>query len=96
MAVTVTNILVGSTNRIFDVEATADADTGSGNVAHGLAETPLEVVLTPLLAAARISDWILTTRDGTNVAVGKTTTVGSGAAGAQVRVHASLPHSIVR
>jgi|SRR3990172_6829098 len=87
MAVTVTNVshALSSATKVFEVEATADADT-TATIAHGLAEVPRDVFVTPLLAAARLSLWIVTTIDATNVVLGKATTAGSGGAGAQARV----------
>ncbi len=95
MAVSITTVLAGVNAHVAEVEASADADT-SATIPHGLSAAPDFVALVPLQAAARTSDWIATTIDGTNIVVEKTTGAGSGAAGAQLRVVASLPHSIVR
>ena len=95
MAVTITNVLAGTHTKIADVEATADADT-TATIPHGLGAIPLDVQITWLVAAAAISLWRATTIDATNVVLTKATTMGSGAAGQQVRVRASLPHSIIR
>lgn len=94
MAVTITTVLAGADTFIFDVEATADGDTGTGAVAHGLGTAPLMVTLTPLLAAARVSDWIVSAVDATSVTLAKTTAAGGGATGNQVRCVVRRPHSI--
>lgn len=95
MAVTVTPVLAGANLHVADVEATADADT-TATVPHGLGSAPAQVSLVALAAEARISDWIVTTIDATNVVLTKTTTAGSGAVGQQVRVSAAIPHSLFR
>lgn len=96
MAVNLTTVLAGSTTNITDVEATADADT-TATIPHGLGAVPLVVILTPLLAVAEtLSDWAATTINATNVVCTKQTDVGSGAAGAQLRVISMLPHTIIR
>lgn len=96
MAVTVTTVLAGVYTFIADVEATADGDTDTGNVAHGLPAAPQDVALCPLLQAeAGVSLWAVTTIDATNLVLTKSTGAGSGGAGNQVRVVASLPHSLV-
>lgn len=93
-AVTVTNILAGVDALIADVEATADADT-TATIPHGLGGTPQDISYIPLLQApAAVSAWAATTIDGTNVVLTKGTGVGSGSAGAQVRVTIKRPHSI--
>lgn len=96
MAVTVTVVHTGPNLYIADVEATADADAGSGVLAHGINTQPLEVTLTPLSAAARLSEWILGVLTATDVSALKTAAVGSGAPGNQVRIIVRRPHSIVR
>lgn len=94
-AVTVTPVVAGVTLHISDVIATADADT-TATVPHGLAAAPSVVILTPLLQApAGLSLWAATTINATNVICTKSTAVGSGNAGAQLRVIAMLPHSII-
>lgn len=95
MAVTLTTVLAGTDKRIVDVEATADADT-TATIPHSLAATPLEALITWLLAAAAISLWRATTIDGTNVVLTKAVTAGSGVAGNQARVVINRPHSIGR
>lgn len=96
MAVNVTTILAGANSHISDVEATADADATTGNIAHGLGEAPLIPFVTPRAAAARLSLWICTS-DNTNYVLLKAAGVGgSGAAGIQVRGGVLRPHSIFR
>ena len=97
MAVAVTVVrqgAVGKSLHIATVVADADGDT-QAVIPHGLGVTPLKVNLVPLHAAARVSDWILLSKDATNVTVGKTTGVGSGNAAAQLQVEVELPHSIL-
>lgn len=95
MTVTVTTVLAGAYTFIADVEATADADTDTGSVAHGLGAAPQDVSLAALLQAeAAVSAWAVTTIDATNLVLTKGTGAGSGGAGDQVRVVAKLPHSI--
>jgi len=97
MAVTVTPVFAGATRFIADVEATADGDLTSGNIAHGLGAVPLSVFVTPLQqAAGALSAWAATTLDATNVVLTKSGAAGSGVAGAQVRVEVALPHSLTR
>lgn len=95
MAVAAPNTFNGTTLKKWAGEATADGDTQIV-IPHGFSSTPLKVTLVPVVAAARISSWILLSVDATNITIGKTTTAGSGAAGAQVEVIAELPHSLVR
>lgn len=85
MAVNITVILNAPATHVVEVEATADADT-TAVIPHTLAAVPEEVMITPLVAAARLSDWIVTGIDNVNVTLTKTTAVGSGAAGVQVRM----------
>lgn len=95
---TVTTILAGTTSFICDIEATADGDVTTGNVPHGMGVTPLDKSLCLLLvfAVANQPCWAFTFADATNIVCQKAATGGSGVANAQVRVRASLPHSIVR
>ncbi len=97
MAVTVTPVLAGKTKYICDIEATADADTDTGNVPHGLGAIPLEVSVAPLQqVAAGLSLWAVSTIDAVNIVVTKSVAAGSGVAGNQVRVTVSLPHSLTQ
>jgi hypothetical protein len=95
MAVTITNVLAGTTKKVADVEATADADT-TATIPHGLGAAPAEVSITPLKAEFYTSVWRVSTIDATNVVVTKGTAMGSGVAGNQMRVIASLPHSLTK
>ncbi|MCI0402634.1 MAG: hypothetical protein L0212_03830 [Acidobacteria bacterium] len=83
--VTVTQLFRDNDMVEYGVEATADADTTTGNIVHLMGPAPV-VTLLPSAAAARISLWILGVADNTNVTALKATTAGSGAAGEQVRV----------
>jgi len=96
MAFTVTPILAGRYAFVADIIASADADAASPNIPHGLGVAPVVVALCPLLQVqAGLSLWALTTNDATNLVVTKSVAVGSGAAGAQLRVVALLPHSLI-
>jgi hypothetical protein len=86
----------GSLARTFTVTATADADTTTGAIAHGLPAAPDLIELRGIDPAARISGWVVTAVDATNITLGKGTGVGSGAAPAQLRVTAVVLHSMVR
>lgn len=87
------------------VIASADADTNAvithnmGLSAADLAAGRPVVILEPGVAeaaAARLSNWAVTAKDANTVTVNKTNAVGSGAAGIQLRVHISRPHSVGR
>ena len=94
MAFTVTPVLAGTYAFVADI--IADADAASPNIPHGLGAVPVVVALCPLLqVAAGLSLWALTTVDAVNLVATKSVAVGSGVAGAQVRVIALLPHSII-
>ncbi len=80
----------------FTVTATADADTTTGAIAHGLPAAPDLVEIRGIDAAARISGWIVTALDATNITLVKGVGVGSGAAPAQIRVTLAVLHSLVR
>ena len=96
MAVNLTTVLAGTTMSIVDVEATADADD-TATIPHGLGAAPLVVILTGLQPEAEtLSDWVASTINGTNVILTKQTDANSGVAGAQVRMIAMLPHSIIQ
>lgn len=99
MAVSVTLMRAGRGHRSFDIVATADGDTTTGAFTHGLStrtgglaiqnpDTEIVTWYEPLLSApARLSGWATTVRGATEVTATKTTEVGSGNAGAQVRLH---------
>lgn len=99
MAVNVTTVNPsGVLRRSFDVEATADGDTGA-TITHGLpgvTPTNTMVIYEPLTAVgAGLSFWHTNTLGATTLTVDKATTAGTGAAGAQVRVHIIQVHSII-
>jgi DNA/RNA endonuclease YhcR with UshA esterase domain len=101
MAVTVTAVAKPSglpprkNLAIFDVEATADADT-TATITHGLGVVPQKVSIEMIAAAARTSLWIETiaSRNATQVVLTKGTGAGSGAAGNQIRVYIEVPSTI--
>lgn len=95
MAFSSAEIYRTSRSRQFNLTATLDADVG-GTVAHGLGQAPDNVELLPLTAEARLSDWIVTAVDATNVTVAKDAAVGSGAAAAQARLTVSLRDNLIR
>ena len=90
MAISSTVVRKTADGAVFDVIATADADTGPFNIAHGLASIPLTVVITPVLAVAYTSAWIVSAIDATNIELTKANAVGSGDADIQLRVSAFL------
>ena len=92
MAVTVTRTNVSNDEVEWVVVATADADTVTTNQAHRLGFNPKIILVAMLQAPAALSSWALTTRDGTNWEATKATTVSSGNAGAQLRVHGQRRH----
>ena len=93
MAVTVTPILAGVNTNVSDVIASADADVAAV-VPHGLGVAPSIIILTNLLTVvSALAAWTATA-DATNVNCVKTAAVGSGNAGAQLRVTAMRPHSL--
>jgi hypothetical protein len=96
MAVTVTIVYSGRNRKRVTVIADSDADT-QAVITHSLepAESNPEVELTPILAAARTSAWIVLSRDSTQVTVGKGTGGGSGSVTEQLEVVIFRPHSIV-
>lgn len=96
MAVTVTPVLSGANLHVADVIATADADVAAV-VPHGLGAAPTIVILTDMLTVvSTLSAWAAGVIDATNVNCVATAAVGSGDALVQLRVIASLPHSLFR
>lgn len=86
-AVSIANVYVNNNGRCDDVTATADGDT-TATIPHGFGPgVPQDVQLVGLQAAAQLSLPVASTIDATNVVVTMTAAVGSGAAGAQVRVY---------
>lgn len=83
---------------IVDVAYTATADKDA-TIAHGLAGTPQEVYLTPLLSLAGPAagtKYAATTINSTNVVVSKQSAASTNNAAAQVRVTIKRPHSLGR
>lgn len=75
----------------WDITATADGDTVH-SFAHGFPATPLFTMTQKILAL--VTQWAITA-DAVNINIIKDTAVGTGNAGAQMRVTAMLPHSLV-
>jgi len=77
---------------VFDVTATADADTVTASIPHGMGVIP-DVKITQLIIQTVVSAalWCVTTLDATNLILTKATGVGSGNAGAQLRVYVERP-----
>lgn len=98
MAITVTTVLAGTSSHIVDVTATADGDTATPNIIHGLGETPLFLATGMLLvfAATATPGWAFTTVNSTHFILTKNTATGSGNGNPQVRATVMLPHSIIR
>lgn len=93
-AVSLTVVAESQTCKIVDVVASADADT-SATITHNFGVAPREALIENLLnAIAAASDWAVTTRSTTQVVLTKSTAVGSGNAGAQIRVHIKIPHTV--
>lgn len=96
MAITVTPANPQGINlKKWNLVATADADTASGNIAHGFGAIPFAVWFVPILAAGQLSNWAATTIDANNIVATKTTAVGSGNANPQATLYAALPHSLI-
>lgn len=94
MAVTVTPVLAGDNMYIADIEATADSDVSSGNIAHGLGDAPLDISLTALKPEHYLSTPYVSTKDATNVVITMANATDSGVSGAQTRVIIRRPHSM--
>ena len=96
MAITATAVSPQGTNtKAWNIVATADADTASGNIPHGFSAAPFLVWISPRLAAGNLSAWFVSTIDATNLVVTKGTAVGSGNAGVQAVLYAMPPHSLI-
>lgn len=80
------------------VTATADGDTTTGNIAHGMSFTPDFALITPILPEGALKAWAWTaaSTDGTNIVFTGNNVVGSGVAGAQIRVWFGRIMSLVR
>lgn len=96
MAISAAAAYAGQTTKTWNVTATADADSGAFNIAHGFGSAPQVVNITPLLAAGNTSAWFVSAIDATNITLTKGSTgAGSGNASPQLRVSAILPHSLI-
>lgn len=89
-AFAITNIRVTAEVFVADIEKALDADVGPLDVPHGLQAAPARVSLTPLLAQAHLSEFIVTGIDAVNIELTATNAVGSGVAADQLRVSAEL------
>lgn len=96
MAVTSATILAGTTRFIADVTWSADADTDSGNIAHGLGAIPLSQQISLQAGTNTITPTVfIKSVDATNIVVSKLITA-AGSGGTKARVEVSLPHSLVK
>lgn len=107
-AVSVSNTFQGTDFFRTDVIATLAVTDTVATIPHGLGAikaaagagvaglAPLDVTITPLIAAGAVGNWVLTTVNTTNVVITKTVTTGTASAARQVRVVVSRPHSIGR
>jgi hypothetical protein len=99
MAVTSTPIDTTGQCRSWDITATADSDTTTGNITHGLvcpnnSANDVEIRIEPLSAQASLSGWYISGRTTTTFALTKGTATGSGNGSPQIRVYAYVRHSI--
>lgn len=80
---------------IVDVISDNDNDVAA-QIPHLMRAIPLEVKLTPLLSVALIArpGWTVGVVDAVNVNLVKLNTIGSGNAGAQLRVIIRRPHTL--
>lgn len=87
-AVSITDIYRSADRYVFDIIATADGDTVTASIPHGIGSIP-DVVGQQLISQAltALSAWALTTLDVTNLVFTKLASTGSGNAGAQFRVY---------
>lgn len=92
MAYTVTTVRRTADELVLDIIKSADADTVTGNIAHGMGVIP-NVEVTQILsqALAAMSNFAVTTIDVTNIELTGLATVGSGNAAAQIRVYVRRP-----
>lgn len=93
MAITINTILARDSLAVFEVIASADADTTAA-INHGFPEAPIFVTLVPILGAAaptaaQLSLWWVSSITATQININKATTAGSGNAAVQIRVLAS-------
>jgi len=97
--------LAGANIAIFNVIASADADTG-GTVTHGLtlpggvaipAPASILAIAVPIVqTTAALSLWAVTGKSATTITLTKATTTGSGGAAAQLFLIVILPHTIIQ
>lgn len=82
----------------FTVTATADGDTTTGNIAHGLSYIPTFVILTPILPQGGLKAWSWDSVNTTitNVVLVGNNVVGSGTANPQLRAWVGRLHSIIQ
>jgi hypothetical protein len=78
----------------FSVTATADADVGPTNVAHGLKTTPQRCNIQRILAV--LDSGATCVPGATNLVFTKLSTVGSGNASPQWQLNAEAQHSLVQ
>lgn len=80
------------------VTATADGDTTTGNIAHGLPFTPTFAMITPILPQGGLKawSWDAANTDGTNIVFVGNNVATSGTANPQIRVWFGRIHSLVR
>lgn len=97
MAVTVATVLGGYTTFIASVICTADADVGTGNVAHGLGVAPKLFGVTQVLSQAltALSAWSIAVPGATNIVGTKLASTGSGNAAIQCYIWCMVPHSLI-
>lgn len=91
-------VALGNNLSTCTITATADADTTTGNIAHGKAFTPDFAILTAILPQGELKawSWDAANTDGTNIVFVGNNVAGSGNAGAQLRVWFGRVHSISR
>lgn len=89
MAVSQNVVFSGSNELTVDVIATADADVAAA-VPHNFGTSQIGVILVPLAAEFFLSTWFVASVTATTINLTKANAVGSGAAGAQVRVLAFM------
>lgn len=96
MAITIAIVAEGLSRKRVTVVADSDLDT-QAVITHSLepAIANPEVKLTGILVAARLSGWVVLSRDSTQVTIGKDTAAGSGSATPQIEVVIERPHSLV-
>ncbi len=85
MAFTVAQTGRGNDFAEYSVIATANGDTNSPNIVHGMGANPMVTLIPILQAVCAASKWALTTLDITNAVVSKSGIAG-GDAGIQLRV----------